>query len=145
MSKPIRVLVADYNPESAAHLSEFLNQQAGICVVSTVRDGQGVLHQCTETLPDVVVIDLHLPGLELDSVKTIKAGNLQNRNIKFLAISGQADDRYAVEAVKAGATGYVSVNKPAGYAGIVSAIHQIANGEVVLDSMLASHILQEFS
>lgn len=145
MSQIIRVLVAEHNLEVSRCLSDFLNRQSGICVVSTVRDGQGVLHQCRETLPDVAVIDLHLPVLGLDSVKTIKAVVLQNQNIRVLAISRQADDRYAIEAVKAGATGYVTVHETSGFAELVSAVRQVANGEVVLNSALAAHILQEFS
>ncbi|RMF04705.1 MAG: DNA-binding response regulator, partial [Chloroflexi bacterium] len=105
MSQTIRVLVADHNLEFAGRLSDFLNRQAGICVAAVARDGHGVLHQCRETLPDVAVIDLHLPVLGLDSIKTIKAVVLQNQNIRVLAISRQAADRYAIEAVKAGATG----------------------------------------
>jgi len=143
MTKPIRVLLADNNQEFLQQLQTFLEQQEGMTVVYTARDGQGAVAACQETLPDLVVIDLHLPVL--DSVKTIKLILAQNEHIGVLGISDVPDDRYAIEAVKAGASGYVKKNGPTNYAEIANAIRQVAQGEVVLDPTLAFHILKEFS
>jgi len=112
-------------------------------VVETTRDGQGAINACRDTLPDLVLIDLHLPVL--DSIKTIQAIITQNQHIKILGISSIPNDRYAIEAVKAGACGYVEKNGQASYANIANAIREAANGEVVLTSTLAADILQEFS
>ena len=145
MSKTIRVLIADNNPEFAQKFSMFVTQQTGggITVVSSVRDGQGAVQACRESLPDVALVDLHLPVL--DGIRTIKAILADNEHIKVLGISAVPKDRYAIEAVKAGARGYVKKNGPASFAEIVGAIQQITNGEVVIDRELAASILQEFS
>jgi len=143
MQKPIRLLIADNDMTFSKALRNFLDEQKDIRVVNVVRDGQGTLSAYKEALPDVAVIDLHLPVL--DSIKTIQSIVAQNENIKILGISAIPDDRYAVAAIKVGAHGYVEKNGPGSYDTIASAIRQVAMGEVVLNSTLASHILREFS
>ncbi len=143
MNKPIRILIADNDLEFSKNLKCFLDKQTDIKVVDIVRDGQGTVSACKEALPDVVLIDLHLPVL--DSIKTIQSITTQNERIKILGVSSIPDDRYAIAAVKAGARGYVEKNCSGNYVKIANAIRQVANGEVVLNSTLASHILQEFS
>lgn len=143
MHKPIRILIADSDVRFSKHLKAFLDEQVDTKVIDIVRDGQGTVKACKESLPDVVVIDLHLPVL--DSIKTIQSIVNQNEYIKILGISSIPNDRYAVEAVKAGASGYVEKNGGSNYLEIMEAIRQIADGEVVLNSTLATYILQEFS
>lgn len=143
MNRPIRVLIADNNQQFLQQLTSFLAQQEGLTVVHTTRDGQGTVTACQETRPDLVVIDLHLPVL--DSVRAIKQIKTQNEQIKILGMSELANDRYAIEAVKAGANGFVKKNGPNSYQDIAWAIEQVAQGEVVLDSTLALNILEEFS
>ncbi len=143
MTKTIRVLIADNNPQFLQQLALFLEQQDGISVVYTARDGQGAVDACRESLPDLAVIDLHLPVL--DSIRAIKLIVAQNEHIKILGISETPNDRYAIEAVKAGASGFVRKNDPLSYPEIASAIRQVAQGEVVLNPVLASNILEEFS
>jgi DNA-binding NarL/FixJ family response regulator len=142
MNKVIRILIADNNPDYARPLEQYLNEQGDFQVVGAVRDGEGALQAYKECLPDLVLIDLHLPVL--DSIRTIKALMTDFEGVHILGVSDLASDRYAVEAVKAGAQGYIKKD-PHNYAEIAGAVRQIAAGEVVLTSTLASHILQEFS
>jgi DNA-binding NarL/FixJ family response regulator len=90
----------------------------------------------------LVLLDLRLPVL--DSIHTIQAILAQNERIKILSISAISNDRYAIEAIKAGARGYIERNGREDFEAIAGAIRQIANGEVVLNPNLASTILQEF-
>jgi DNA-binding NarL/FixJ family response regulator len=143
MCKPIRLLIADNDVAFSRALTTFLDKQEDIKVVNVVRDGQGALNACKDSLPDVVLIDLHLPVL--DSIKTIQFVVAQNEHIKILGISSIPDDRYAVAAIKVGAHGYIEKNGSDSYESIASAIRQVAVGEVVLNSTLASHILREFN
>lgn len=143
MSKPIRILIADNDEEFAGHLKVTLDKQEGTKVVDIVRDGQGTVNACRESLPDVVLIDLHLPVI--DSVKTIQSLVNENEQLKILCISSIPNDRYAIEAVKAGASGYAEKNGAQGHEEILAAVQQLVSGEVVLNSALAAHILQEFT
>ncbi|GAB4464535.1 MAG: hypothetical protein Kow0031_41920 [Anaerolineae bacterium] len=143
MHKILRVLIADNNLEYLEQFQAYLERQQDITVVSTVRDGHGAVKACREIMPDLAVIDLHLPVL--DSVRAIKSIIAENEHIRILGISAVANDRYALEAVKAGALGYVKKNGPAGFGQITQAIRQLASGEVIIDPNLAASILQEFS
>ena len=142
MKQPIRLLVADTDMKFVASLQKVLQTQTGIRIVSLARDGQGAVDSCLSNLPDVVLMDLHLPVL--DSVKAIRAIITNNERTKILVTSDQTNDRYAVEAVKAGACGFIEKNGDAGHTFIIDAIYQVANGEPLLNSSLANSILEEF-
>jgi DNA-binding NarL/FixJ family response regulator len=142
MGKPIRLLIADKDMEFARKLREALHNQADIKVIEIVRDGQGAVNVCKMTLPDLVLMDLRLPVL--DSVRAIQAITADNERVKVLAISSIVNDRYAVEAVKAGAWGYIEKNGEADVELIINAIRQVAQGDAWLNPALASSILAEF-
>ncbi len=142
MNKLIRILIADPDTDFSSNLAAYLNKQENIKAINTVRDGQGAVNVCKEALPDLVLMDLHLPVL--DSIRAIQAILNQNERIRILGISAIPNDRYAVEAIKAGARGYIERNGKEDLETIVAAIRQVATGEVVLNPALASSILQEF-
>lgn len=142
MGKPIRLLIADKDMEFARKLREYLHNQADIKVIDVVRDGQGAVNVCKMTLPDLVLIDLRLPVL--DSVRAIQSIIADNEWVKVLAISAVENDRYAVEAVKAGALGYIEKNGEVDAEVISKAIRQVAQGDAWLSPVLASSILEEF-
>jgi DNA-binding NarL/FixJ family response regulator len=137
------MLIADNDVNFSDELKSYLDQQEDMQVIEMTRDGQGAINGCKDSLPDVVVIDLHLPVL--DSIRAIQSILTQNEHVKILTVSSIHDDRYAVEAIKVGARGYVEKNGPGSCEKIAHAVRQVAGGEVVLTSTLASHILREFS
>lgn len=142
MSQPIRILIAHHDINFSQSLQDFLAQQEDIKVVSATRDGQGAVDGCKETLPDLVLMDLRLPVL--DSIRAIHAILAQNEQIKILTMSSVPNDKYAVEAIKAGACGYLEKNGDIDFEAVAEAIRQVARGEVLLNPILASSILDEF-
>jgi DNA-binding NarL/FixJ family response regulator len=142
MDKLIRVLIAHPDSSFSKKLQTFLDQQENIRTIDTVRDGHGAVNGCKATLPDLVLMDLHLPVL--DSIRAIQAILAQNERIRIIGISSIPNDRYAVEAIKAGARGCIERNGKDDFGAIATAIRQVANGEVILNPTLASNILQEF-
>jgi DNA-binding NarL/FixJ family response regulator len=142
MSLPIRILIADNDVNFSESLGRLLDEQQGMTVVEIVRDGQGAVNCCRETWPDVVLMDLHLPVL--DSVRAIESILTQNERIKILGLATDPDDRYAVEAIKVGASGCLEKHKGIQNGTIVTAIRQVVEGDVLLNPALASSILQEF-
>ena len=100
LMKQIRILIADSDVNFSQSLQDFLRTQADMKVVNTLRDGQGAVDACKKELPDLILMDLHLPVL--DSIRAIKSILAQNERIKVLVVSSIPNDRYAVEAVKAG-------------------------------------------
>jgi DNA-binding NarL/FixJ family response regulator len=140
MSQLIRILIADNDINFAKNLKHALEQQPDLRVVDIARDGQGVVQGCREELPDVVVLDLHLPVL--DSVKTIRRIIAQNEELRILTMSALINDRYALEAVKAGACGHIQKECPLDI--MANTIRQVAGGEVCVNPALAASILEEF-
>lgn len=142
MNKLLRVLIAHPDTNFAKKLQTFVDKQENIKAIDLVRDGQGAVNSCKAALPDLVLMDLHLPVL--DSIRAIQAILAQNERIRILGISSIPSDRYAVEAIKAGARGCIEHNGKDDFGIIVTAMWQVANGEVIVNPTLASNILQEF-
>lgn len=143
MDKLIRVVIADSDTSFSKRLQTYLDQQADIKIIDTVREGQSAVNSCKDAWPDLLLLDLHLPVL--DSVRAIQLILNQNERVRILGISNIPNDRYAVEAIKAGAQGYIERNGSDDFESIASAIRQIAVGEVILNPTLATSILQEFN
>jgi two-component system response regulator DegU len=139
MKQPIRILIADSDTTFTQQLKYVLDQQADLQVIDVVRDGQGAVNGCKELQPHLVLMDLHLPVV--DSIKAIQQIVTHNERIKILTTSAIPNDRYAVEAIKVGASGYVEKHTQQA---IVETIRQVAGGDVSLNPALAISILEEF-
>lgn len=131
------VLVADDHPLWLRALERDL-AEAGLEVVATAADGPATVRRTRATRPDVLVLDLNLPGMRGDEV-CHALGDLETR-VLILSASGEQLDVLA--AIKAGATGYLV--KSASSAEIVAAVNATARGEAVFTPGLAGLVLGEF-
>jgi DNA-binding NarL/FixJ family response regulator len=131
------VLVADDHPLWRDAVARDL-AEAGMQVVATAADGPAAVRRALATRPDVMVLDLNLPGLSGAEVCSA-VGGLPTR-VLILSASGEQED--VLEAVKAGATGYLV--KSASSAEIVAAVGATARGEAVFTPGLAGLVLGEF-
>lgn len=136
-SQPLTVVVADDHPLWRDAVARDL-VDAGMRVVATADDGPSTVRRVTATRPDVLVLDLNLPGMRGDEVCTA-LGSLPTR-VLILSASGEQQD--VLEAVKAGATGYLV--KSAQSAQIIEAVRATARGEAVFTPGLAGLVLGEF-
>ncbi|MGL4175238.1 MAG: response regulator [Dermatophilaceae bacterium] len=131
------VLVADDHPVWLTALERDLVDR-GLTVVATAVDGPAAVRRARATRPDVLVLDLNLPGLRGDEVCRA-LGDLVTR-VLILSASGEQHDVLA--AIKAGATGYLV--KSASADEIVEAVLATARGEAVFTPGLAGLVLGEF-
>jgi len=131
------VLVADDHPLWLSALERDLTGN-GLTVVATAADGPATVRRARATRPDVLVLDLNLPGMRGDEVCRA-IGDLPTR-VLILSASGEQHDVLA--AIKAGATGYLV--KSASAAEIVDAVRATARGEAVFTPGLAGLVLGEF-
>lgn len=133
----ITVLVADDHPLWRDAVARDLSD-AGMSVVATADDGPSAVRRVNATRPAVLVLDLNLPGMRGDEV-CAAIGSLETR-VLILSASGEQQD--VLEAVKAGATGYLV--KSASSAEIIEAVRATARGEAVFTAGLAGLVLGEF-
>jgi DNA-binding NarL/FixJ family response regulator len=102
---PLTILLADDHDMIRAALRSVLEAQPGLKVVAEARDGLEAVRMAGEVVPDVVVMDLRMPGLSgFDATRRIVAGV---PGVKVVLVSAHSDARMANEAVAAGASGYV--------------------------------------
>ena len=136
---PIRVMVVDDHPMWRDAVARDL-EQAGLRVVATAATGTEAITRFTATRPQVVVLDLQIPppgGVEVTA--TVLQQDPAAR-VLVLSASGEQDD--VLEAVKAGATGYLV--KSASRQELIDAVHRVAAGDSVFTPGLAGLVLGEF-
>ena len=105
MSEHVRVLLADDHPPIRAGLRAALQVTRDLQVVGEAGDGPTVLELCRELEPDVLVLDLRMPGA--GPFATLHAVRAQCPEAKVLVLSAYDDDAYVRAAVAAGVAGYL--------------------------------------
>lgn len=134
----IRVLIAEDHAVVREGTRQILSKDPGIEVVGEAEDGQRALDLAALLVPDVLVLDLRLP--KLTGIEVARRIGTQVPGTRILVLSAYDDDDYVFAAMDAGAAGYLL--KTAHGDEVVSAIHSIARGEVVLQSVIATKFLR---
>ncbi|MBW3638804.1 MAG: response regulator transcription factor [Actinobacteria bacterium] len=134
--EPLRVVLADDHPIWREAVERDL-VAAGLSVVGTAGDGDKAVRVVTATTPDVLVCDLQMPGRSGVEVTRAVAGLTK---VLVLSASGEQED--VLEAVKAGATGYLM--KSASAEDLVAAVRRTAAGDAVFTPGLAGLVLGEY-
>ncbi|WP_409485576.1 response regulator [Arsenicicoccus dermatophilus] len=138
-SRPVTVLVADDHPIWLDAVARDLGQ-SGFQVVGTAADGPAAVRRTAVVRPDVLVLDLNLPGCSGAEVCRQLAAAEVPTQVLILSASGEQQD--VLEAVKAGARGYLL--KSAGRAELVAAVTATAQGRAVFTPGLAGLVLGEY-
>ncbi len=132
----LRVVVADDHPIWRDAVERDL-VASGLVVVGVAGDGEKAVRVCRATTPDVLVCDLQMPGLSGVEVTRAVAGST-----KVLVLSASGEQADVLEAVKAGASGYLV--KSASAAELVDAVRRTAAGDAVFTPGLAGLVLGEY-
>jgi DNA-binding NarL/FixJ family response regulator len=128
VAESIRVLVVDDHPVVRQGLRTFLDVQDGITVVGEAADGAGCVAAAAELDPDVVLLDLRMPGSDgVDALRGLREGGNRAR---VLVITSFPEPAAVLPAMRAGAAGYVykDVDPPA----LAAAIRAVHAGHVLL-------------
>ena len=134
---PLRVLVVDDHPMFTAGVSALLSSVEDTEVVATAADGEAAVREATLHRPDVVLMDLNLPGTSgLEATRRI--GKASPESV-VLVLSMLDDDESVLAAMRAGARGYVL--KGAGQEELLAAIRSVAAGGAVFGAAVAGRML----
>lgn len=124
----ITVLCVDDSPDIAGLLDVSISGEQGMCSVGAVHDSSSVLDEVAAKRPDIVVLDLTMPGKSpLEVIAEINASFPQTRTIVY---SGHDDPESIDRAIEAGAWGYVSKHED--FKQVIEAVRRVAKGELVL-------------
>ena len=137
MTGPIRVLVADDQRVVREGLGTLLRLITGIEVVGTAADGNEALALAIQLRPHVVLMDLRMP--RCDGIEATRRLRERDAGIKVLVLTTYADDRSVIDALRAGARGYLT--KDAGAAEIREALERVTRGQPVIDPAVQQHLL----
>ena len=138
---PIRVLIVDDHEIVRQGIRAILGESEDIEVVGEASNGQAAIKQAEDKNPDVILMDLIMPGM--DGVEAIRRITNQLPEVRMLVITTYSGDDMVFPAIKAGADGYLL--KDAGAGQLVQAIRQVHSGEPSLNPDIARKLMQEIS
>lgn len=139
-AEPVRVLLVDDHPMFLEGLRLVLSGEPGIEVIGEATDGNTAVTSALDLQPDVVVMDLNLPGQRgIDATRQIVAAS---PHIGVLVLTMFDDDDSVFAAMRAGARGYLL--KGAARAQVVRGITSVSAGEVIFGPSVARHMQRFF-
>ena len=140
MTDQIRLLLADDHAVVRSGLRMLLEAQPDMTIIGEAETGQEAIRRVAELSPDVVLMDIEMPGMNgIEATRRIKANAPASA---VLALTMYEDDQYFFEMLRAGASGYVP--KRAAPDELVSAIRAVSRGEVFLYPSLAGRLVQDY-
>ncbi|MEV4351370.1 response regulator transcription factor [Actinoplanes sp. NPDC049596] len=133
----IKVLIVDDHPAVRRGLRTFLELAGDLEVVGEAADGPTALDLIAETAPEVVLLDMVLPGL--DGVEVLRELRRRELPARVLVVTSYTDRARLLPAVRAGARGYLS--KDVDPNALVAAVRSVAAGHLLLEPDVATSLL----
>jgi len=134
---PVRVLAADDQRVVREGLAMLLGLLPGVEVVGTAADGEEACALAAEHRPDVVLMDLRMP--RCDGVTATRRLAEEQPDVKVIVLTTYADDQSVIEALRAGARGYLT--KDAGAEDIARALTRVLGGHAAVDPAVQHHLV----
>ncbi|CAA9573154.1 MAG: Two-component transcriptional response regulator, LuxR family [uncultured Thermomicrobiales bacterium] len=139
--EPVRVLIVDDQAITRGGLCSLLASVPGLELVGEAADGAAAVALADELQPDVVLMDLRMPGI--NGIEATRRIHRVNPRIGILVVTIFEDDTSVFPAIRAGARGYLL--KDADQAELLRAIHTVAGGGVIFSPGIAGRVLQYLS
>lgn len=134
---PIRIIVADDHTMLRRTLVNYLSTRDDIMVIGEAADGDEALRQVAALTPDVLILDLNMPGK--GGLDVLPAVRREHPKVRVLVVTGRDEDWYITQALRAGAHGYIL--KSASEADLIDAIQKVHQGTLVLGSGVAEKVV----
>jgi DNA-binding NarL/FixJ family response regulator len=136
----ISVLLVDDHPVVVEGLRKLLAAAGDIAVVGEARDAAGAIEQARSLRPDVILLDLRMPGAS--GVQATRRLRDQDTTSAVIILTSYGDQAYVRQALEAGADGYLLKTTPPDH--LIAAIRAAARGRRALSPELLDGVLQEF-
>jgi len=141
-SPAIRVIVADDHEVVRTGFAALLDTQPDLAVVGTARDGAEAVHVCRELRPDVVLMDIRMPGMDGIEATSQLAGSTED-GPRILILTTFDLDEYVYDALCAGASGFLLKDVTAER--LFDAVRVVAAGEALLAPTVTRRLIGEFA
>jgi DNA-binding NarL/FixJ family response regulator len=138
--KPIRVMLADDHTLVRAGIRALLEKLPGVEVVGEANDGREVLNLVKLHQPDVVLMDISMPGLNGLEAAVRMAKDFPD--VRVIILSMHNNEEYAWRALKAGVAGYLL--KKSATAELETALQQVVRGEIYLSREISTRLVKKF-
>lgn len=135
---PIRIVIVDDHGLHRDGTRQILAQHPDLQVVDEATHGELALAVVNQQRPDVVLMDIGLPGM--NGIEVTRKVRASHPSVRVLIVTAYDDDEYVRGALDAGASGYVRKTAPGRE--LVEAIRAVAGGATVLSSDLAARVLR---
>jgi len=136
MTSPLRVLLADDHATVRQGLKLLIDSQPDMEVVGEAADGNAVLEQAEGLRPDIVVMDISMPGMNgLIATRMLKRAQ---PHVAIVALTRHDDDAYLEELLRAGASGYML--KQSAPVEFLRAVRAVAVGGIYLDPAITARV-----
>ena len=138
---PIRVVVADDQPLVRAGLRMILATESDIEVVGEAADGEQAITVCNDQAPDVVLMDVRMPGV--DGIQATRQLLLTKQPPRILMLTTFDLDEIVYEALRAGASGFLLKDAPEER--LTTAIRVVADGGSLFAPSVTRRLIEEFA
>ena len=139
-AKSIRVLLADDHTLVRAGIRALLEKLPGMVVTDEASDGREVVDLIKAQQPDVVLMDISMPGL--NGLQALARITRDFPQVRVIILSMHPNDEYVLQALKSGASGYLL--KRAATAELPAALRTVIRGEIYLSREIAGQFLKKF-
>lgn len=136
----VRVLIVDDHSLIREGLGKLLEMEDDIVVIGEAGDGQGAINMARKHQPDVIIMDINMPGT--DGILATKVIKKEMPGINVIALTVHEDDQ-VVEMVKAGVSAYI-LKDVAGQE-LITTIRKVVEGNVFIHPRVASRVVKELS
>jgi DNA-binding NarL/FixJ family response regulator len=135
----INILLVDDHPIIRDGLRAALAQDTGLNVVGEAQNADEAITKTRETRPDVVLLDISLPGK--NGFEVLKQLHTEMPEVRVLILSTYSEKQYAVRCLKSGAWGYLT--KSSGSAELIEAVRTIMHGRKYVGASLAQLLVSD--
>jgi len=136
----VRVVVADDHQIFRDGLRALLVSRSDFEVVGEAQDGLEAIDLVTRLKPEILILDLAMPGLH--GIEVARRLHDSNPETKIIVLSMHSDRRYVIEALRAGAVAYVL--KEAGFSELSDVIKEVREGRLYLSPLVSEQVIKDY-
>ena len=139
---PLKIALVDDHHVVRRGIQSFLGAMPDFAIVGSAASGEELLSRIEEWLPDVVVMDLYMPG-GIDGIETTRRLREITPHTQVVVLTAHTDDERVIAALRAGAIGYI--RKESDPQLLVDAIRAAARGQSLVDPAVAGEVLRDMT